>query len=70
MLTAKELLKTFATCELVEELAKREGVQEIIVPEPVDNYKVFCTQTQISNDRMGKCLEKGTGPVRILIVTD
>jgi hypothetical protein len=52
-------LSTIPTCELVEELINREGVEELLV-EPYEFYsmEVGCGGTH------------GEGPARILIVTD
>lgn len=47
------------TCDLVKELAKREGIQEIVVAP----YQKFCA------GRSGD-IARGIGPVRIFVVVD
>lgn len=51
--------ETKITCELVEEMGKREGVEKIIV-EPYADYEINANGTRIS----------GTGPAVILLVAD
>jgi len=53
------MLGSIKTCDLLEEVIKREGVDEIIV-KPYAEYKVAVD---------GKIIE-GTGPAIILVVTD
>lgn len=55
------------TCDLVNELAKREGVQEIVI-EP---HRKFIIQTKNSDDAAFEYpSEVKTGPARILVVID
>ena len=53
-------LRRFRTKELVEELAKREGVKEIVV-QPYEWYQISGEKEQ---------WKTGTGPARILVVWD
>ena len=53
-------LSEIPTKELVEELAKREGVKEIII-QPYEWYQITGEKEQ---------WKTGTGPARILVVVD
>lgn len=56
---AKEIKNT---CNLVEELKKREGVQSIYI-KPYEKFKI------LEND-VNKALDINQGPVQILIICD
>ena len=60
-------LSQIPTCDLVNELAKREGVLHLWVSSPESTYSVII-------DRKGTvkspCGVGSTGPARILVVTD
>jgi hypothetical protein len=53
------------TCDLVTELAKREGVKELVCNTPEDNY-CAC----VNNGKTGKSIIEDYGPARILVVID
>lgn len=55
-------LKSIATCDLIEELIRREGVQCINV-DPYEGY--FIDTSSIKQDEI-----EDTGPATILIITD
>lgn len=55
-------MEEIKTCELVNELSKREGVQEIIV-EPYENIEII-TETK------RQALGIAQGPARILVIWD
>ena len=50
------------TCELIEELSKREGIQELNV-DPYNNLEVLINHKK-------QVLENVQGPMKILIVWD
>ena len=66
----KREIQTFlsmrTTKELVEELAKREGVEEIICPDPDSGYCVALDRS----DGKEIDISAGTGAARILVVID
>jgi serine phosphatase RsbU (regulator of sigma subunit) len=62
-----QLLKTFSTKELVDELSKREGVREYSSPTPEDGWCLYVTP---KNSVGGTKPFAGDGPARILVVID
>jgi hypothetical protein len=67
---AKELQETLAgisTKDLVDELAKREGVTEYHCPTPDDGW---CLYASPKNSAGGTRPFSGDGPARILVVID
>jgi hypothetical protein len=54
------------TCDLVNELKKREGVTEIVCPDPDSVFAIGIDRS----DGMETVTPSGEGPARILVVTD
>lgn len=58
-------LAGISTKDLVDELSKREGVEELVCTDPESGY---CVSIDLSNG--GMHISPGTGPARILVVID
>lgn len=61
----KEELRDYSTCELVEELRKRAGVEEIVV-HPYVGYHLHVN----ADGDTPSTTKEDTGPASIFIVTD
>jgi hypothetical protein len=61
--------KDFTTKALVEELSKREGVRELVCPDPGATYRVE-VMTEASGSGSERVVIDKTGPARILVVID
>ena len=59
-------LKAVPTSELVDELAKREGVKEVVCPDPDSAFAIGIDRS----DGIEIDPAAGSGPARILVVID
>ena len=68
--TRQEYLSDVSTKELVDELAKREGIKEIVCPDPGHHYEVHVSDEEGKPKKEGVCGCRDSGPAIILVVID